>query len=387
MARIYADNAATTQMRPEVLKAMLPYFSKEYGNASSLHKEGAGAKTALEEARAEIAKAINATPEEIIFTSGGTEADNLAIKGVALANKAKGDHIIVSSIEHPAVLRAAQALEVLGFKITYLPVDPDGFVSLADVRSAITKETIMISVMHANNEIGTIEPIAGIGSLAKEKGIVFHTDAVQSFGKVPIDVKRMDIDLLSLSAHKIYGPKGIGALYVRKGIPLLQQTQGGPQEGGRRAGTENVAGAVGFATAAQLAIKEMPRESRRLTKLRDLLIMSVIGNVEGARLNGHATRRLPGNANFSFKRIEGEALIMMLDEKGIAASTGSACSSHELKPSHVILALGLSPEVAHSSTRVTLGKYNTEAHVRYIARVLQKEVNRLREISKGMSVE
>lgn len=391
--RIYMDHAATTPVRIEVIEAMLPYMKEKYGNASSLHSFGREAKEALEESREIIADAIGASPEEIIFTSGGTEADNLAIKGFALANREKGNHIITSSIEHMAVLNACKWLEEKGYRITYLPVDKDGLVSVADVRNAITDKTILISIMHANNEIGTIQPIEDIAKVAHEKNIAFHTDAVQSFGKIEVNVKKLGVDMLTLSAHKIYGPKGVGALYVKKGIKLDPLFHGGPHERNMRAGTENVAGIVGFAKAAELAMKEMKSESKRLTKLRDKIINTILKareddeRMRGVRLNGHPTKRLPNNVNFSFDGAEGEAIVLKLDKLGIAASTGSACSSHELKPSHVLLALGIGPIKAHGSLRITLGKENTEADVDCLLKVLPEIITELREISSGKKIE
>lgn len=384
--QIYMDYAATTPVRKEVLRVMAPYFSNKFGNPSSLHSFGRAAAEALESSRSTVAKCIGAKPEEIVFTSGGTEGNNLAIKGAALAMREKGRHIITSAIEHHSVLNAFKWLESQGWRVTYLPVDQDGLVSLADVRAAITESTTLISIMHANNEIGTIEPIAGIGAIAKEKGIIFHVDAVQSFGKIPIDVKKLGVDLLTLSSHKIYGPKGVGALYIRTGTKIVPLAHGGEQERGVRSGTENVAGIVGFATAAKLAVREMPKESKRLTKLRDKLIDGIL-EMKKCRLNGHRTQRLPNNANFSFVDIEGEALVLRLDEKGIAASTGSACSSKKLEPSHVLLAIGLSAEMARGSLRLTVGKWTTEEHVKYVLKVLPKVVEDLRRIAKGGSAE
>jgi len=377
---IYLDNAATTPVRKEVLEEMTPYFSKKYGNASSLHSLGREANKALQEARVRVADVINAMPEEIYFTSGGSEADNLAIKGIAFANKDKGNHIIVSSIEHDAVLNTCKFLAGNGFEVTYLPVDKYGFVNCEDVERAVTKKTILISVMHANNEIGTIEPIANIGSLAQEKGVYFHTDAVQSFGKIPIDVEKMGIDLLSTSSHKVYGPKGVGALYVKKGIEIQPLIHGGGHENGLRSGTENVAGIAGFGKAAELAENERAIEAGREIKLRDKLIKGAL-KIKNSYLNGHPTIRLPNNTNFSFKFIEGEGLILDLDSYGIAASTGSACSSKTLEPSHVLLAIGLRHEEAHGSLRLTLGRETTDKDINYVLKTLPKSVERLRKIS------
>jgi len=377
---IYLDHAATTLVRKEVLEEMQPYFSKKYGNASSLHALGREANRALQEARAKVADVINAMPEEIYFTSGGSEADNTALKGLAFANKDKGNHIIISSIEHDAVLNTCKFLEQNGFEVTYLPVDKYGFVNCDDIEKVITKKTILISVMHANNEIGTIEPIANIGSLAQEKGVYFHTDAVQTFGKIPIDVEKMGIDLLSASSHKVYGPKGVGALYVKKGIEIQPLIHGGGHENGLRSGTENVAGIVGFGKAAELAENERAIEAGREIKLRDKLIKGAL-KIKNSYLNGHPTIRLPNNANFSFKFIEGEGLVLDLDSHGIAASTGSACSSKSLEPSHVLLAIGLKPEEAHGSLRLSLGRDTNDRDINYVLKVLPKSVERLRKIS------
>jgi len=377
---IYLDHAATTPVRKEVLEEMQPYFSKKYGNASSPHALGREANGALQEARVKVAGVINAMPEEIYFTSGGSEADNTALKGLAFANKDKGNHIIISSIEHDAVLNTCKFLEQNGFEVTYLPVDKYGFVNCEDIERAITKKTILISVMHANNEIGTIEPIANIGTLAQEKGVYFHTDAVQTFGKIPIDVEKMGVDLLSASSHKIYGPKGVGALYVKKGIEIQPLIHGGGHENGLRSGTENVAGIVGFGKAAELAENERAIEAGREIKLRDRLIKNAL-KIKNSRLNGHPAMRLPNNANFSFKFIEGEGLVLDLDGYGIAASSGSACSSKSLEPSHVLLAIGLKHEEAHGSLRLTLGRDTKDKDIDYVLRVLPKSVERLRKIS------
>ena len=377
---IYLDHAATTPVRKEVLEEMTPYFSKKYGNASSLYSLGREANKALQEARGRVADVINAMPEEIYFTSGGSEADNTALKGLAFANKDKGNHIIISSIEHDAVLNTCKFLEETGFEVTYLPVDKYGFVDCEDIERVITKKTILISVMHANNEIGTIEPIANIGSLAQEKGVYFHTDAVQTFGKIPIDVEKMGIDLLSASSHKIYGPKGVGALYVKKGIEIQPLIHGGGHENGLRSGTENVAGIVGFGKAAELAENERAIDAGREIKLRDKLIKGTL-KIKNSYLNGHPTIRLPNNANFSFKFIEGEGLVLDLDSHGIAASTGSACSSKSLEPSHVLLSIGLKHEEAHGSLRLTLGRDTNDRDINYVLKVLPKSVERLRKIS------
>jgi len=379
MKRIYMDHAATTPVDPRVLEIMKPFFNEMYGNASEPHKFGAEAKEAMEDARAKVAKLMNAKNDEIIFTSGGTESDNFAIKGIAFANPEK-KHIIISKIEHDAVLEACKWLEKLGFSITYLPVDRYGLVSPADVEAAIKPETSLVSIMAANNEIGTIEPVGEIGKICKKNGVLFHTDAVQAYGKIPIDVKKMNVDLLTVSSHKIYGPKGVGALYIREGVSIDPLLHGGGHEYGFRSGTENVAGIVGFGAAAEFAGKEMKKESARLTQLRDRLIKGVL-TIENSHLNGHPTKRLPNNANFWFAFIEGESLIMHLDMKGIAASSGSACSSKSLEPSHVLLAIGLKHGEAHGSLRLSLGKQNDKKDVDYVLNVLPGIVKTLRKIS------
>jgi cysteine desulfurase len=379
--RVYMDHAATTYTKQEVLDEMLPYFKEIYGNPSSVHGFGREARKAVDLARERTAAALNASPDEIYFTSGGTEADNWAIKGVAWANKERGNHIITTSIEHHAVLHTCQYLEKMGFEVTYLPVDSYGLVYPEQVKEAITDKTILISVMFANNEIGTIEPIKEIGQIARERGIYFHTDAVQAVGHIPVDVKEMNIDLLSLSAHKFYGPKGVGALYIRKGVKLHPFIHGGAQERNRRAGTENLPGIVGLGKAIELAVANLEESSKRLTAMRDRLISGVLNTIENVRLNGHPTKRLPGNANFSFEFIEGESLLLSLDMKGIAASSGSACTSGSLDPSHVLLAIGLPHEIAHGSLRLTLGDDNTDEDIDYVLEVLPDIVQRLREMS------
>lgn len=377
--RVYLDHAATTPVDPAVVDAMLPYFTRFYGNASSLHAYGREAHNAMDEARKNAAELINAESDEIIFTAGGTESDNIAIKGIAY--KKKKGYIITSSIEHPAVLETCRALEREGFEVTYLPVDRFGMVNPSDVESAIKDETILISIMHANNEIGTIQPIKEIAKIASENGIIFHTDAVQSAGKVPIDVRRMNIDLLSLSSHKIYGPKGVGALYIRKGVRIEPIIHGGGHERGLRSSTENIPGIVGFGKACELAKKRMDKDVPHLIKLRDTLIPNTVNTIEESYLNGHPKERLPNNAHFRFTAIEGESLIMSLDDEGIAASTGSACSSKKLEPSHVLMAIGLNEVEAHGSLRLTLGRENTDEEVEYVLEVLPEVVERLREIS------
>jgi len=381
MKRVYLDHAATTTTDPEVIKAMLPYFTDRFGNPSSIHTFGQEGKAAIEEVREKIASLLGAKPEEIIFTSGGTESNNFALKGAAYANEHKGDHIITSSIEHHAVIEPCKFLEKRGFKITYLPVDKEGLVNPEDVKKTITDKTILISVMHANNEIGTIEPIAEIGRIAEEKEIYFHTDAVQTFGHLPINVDELNVDLLSVSAHKLYGPKGVGALYVRKGTRMASFMHGGDQERRRRASTENVPAIVGFGKAVEIAKGMMGEEAEKLTPLRDKLIKGIFERIEHVRLSGHLTIRLPNNVNVSIEFVEGESMLLNLDMEGIAASTGSACSSSSLEPSHVLLSLGLSPELAHGSLRFTLGRYTKEEDIDYVLEVLPKIVTKLRSMS------
>lgn len=379
--KIYLDHAATTYTRQEVVDAMLPYFTEKFGNASTVYSIGRESKKAIEEAREKVARALGAQPNEIFFTSSGTEADNWAIKGIAYANRKKGNHIITSSIEHHAVLHTCQYLESEGFEVTYLPVDEYGLVDPQQVKDAIKDNTILISIMFANNEIGTIQPIKEIGKIAKERGVYFHTDAVQAVGNIPIDVNDLNVDLLSLSGHKFYGPKGVGALYIRKGTKIVSFMHGGAQERGRRASTENVPGIVGLGKAIELATGEIDEYNKKLVKLRDRTITEVLKRIPYSRLNGHREKRLPGNANFSFEFIEGESLLLMLDMKGIAASSGSACTSGSLDPSHVLLAIGLPHEIAHGSLRITFGADNTEEDVDYLLEVLPPIVERLREMS------
>ena len=381
--KIYLDYAATTPVDPRVVKAMLPYFSEKFGNTMSLHSFGQEAKEALEESRGVIADLMGAKPQEIIFTGSASESNNLALKGVALAKASanQGGHIIISPIEHACVMESARWLESQGFEITRLKVDKYGLVSPDDVKKAIKKNTILVSIMHANNEIGTIEPIEEIGKICREKGIYFHTDAAQSFGKIPIDVNKMNIDLMTVSSHKMYGPKGAAALFIRKGTKIEPLIHGGGHESGLRSSTVNVAAIVGFAEAARICEREMKKEAKREIKLRDKLIKGVLEKIEGSYLNGHPRERLPNNINFSFPGIEGESLIMQLDFLGIAASTGSACSSEKLEPSHVLLAIGLKPEQAHGSLRLSLGKWTKEKDINYVLEVLPKVVKRLREIS------
>lgn len=381
MNRIYMDHAATTPVAPEVLQAMLPYFSNLYGNASSLHSFGLEARAAIEVARSKVAALINAEPSEIYFTSGGTESDNLALKGIALKNRKKGRHIITSSFEHPAVLEVCKTLTRLDYSVTYLPVTREGLVEPDAVRAAIRPDTILISIMHANNEIGTIQPLHEIGQIAREKMIYFHSDGVQTAGKIPVDVKALCLDALSISGHKLYGPKGIGALFVRKGVKIECIQQGGGHEGGLRSGTENVPGIVGLGRAADLAKETMTDEAKRLTALRDSLKEAVLGRIDESWLNGHPSQRLPSNLNFGFKYIEGESLILLLDARGIAASTGSACSSKKLAASHVLTAIGLAPVECHGSLRITLGRSNKLEDIDFAGQTIEESVSRLREMS------
>ena len=379
--KIYLDYAATTPVDPRVVKAMLPYFTEKFGNTMSLHSFGQEAKQALEESREQVSNLMGAKPNEIIFTSSATESNNLVLKGIAFANRNKGNHIIISPIEHPCIMESAKWLEKQGFEITRLNVDKYGQVNPNDVKEAIKKETLLVSIIHASNEIGTIQPIEKIGKICKEKGVYFHTDAVQSFGKIPIDVNKMNIDLLSASSHKMYGPKGVACLYVRKGVKIEPILHGGGQESGFRSSTVNVPGIVGFAKACEIAKKEMGKESRCLTRLRNKLIKGVLKNIKGAHLNGHPTKRLPNNVNFWFEFVEGESMVIQLDLLGIAASTGSACSSAKLEPSHVLLAIGLRPEQAHGSLRLTLGRWTKEREINYVLKVLPEIIKKLRRIS------
>ena len=378
---IYMDHSATTYVRREVQDAMVPFFSDNFGNPSSLYSIARVSKEAVDEARARVAKALGAGADEIYFTSGGSESDNWAIKGVAWANRKKGNHIITSKIEHHAVLHTCEYLEKEGFTVTYLPVDRYGLVDPAELERVITDKTILITIMYANNEIGTIEPVAELGAIARRHKIPFHTDAVQAVGNMPIDVNAQNIDLLSLSAHKFYGPKGVGALYIRKGTRIENLIHGGGQERNRRAGTENIAGIVGLGKAIELAAADIDGHTRKLRALRDRLLKGILGTIPYARLNGHPERRLPGNINISFEFIEGESMLLWLDDEGICASTGSACTSGSLEPSHVLLATGLPVEVSHGSLRLTLGSINTEADVDVVLEVLPKVVTRLREMS------
>ena len=378
---IYLDHAATTSVRSEVLAAMLPFFSEQFGNPSTLYSLGTVAREAVDTARASVAALIGATPDEIYFTSGGTESDNWAIFGVTQALAKKGKHIITSRIEHHAVLEPCHELERQGFEVTWLDVDTDGLVSVDQLGKAIRPDTVLITIMHANNEVGVIEPIAEIGRIARERGVTFHTDAVQTVGKIPIDVKSLNCDLLSISAHKLYGPKGIGALYIRKGTRISRFMHGGDQERRKRSGTSNVSGIVGLGKAAELARLELDTELKRLAALRDRLIDGIQNNIPDCRLSGPRTNRLPHNVHYCFRGIEGEGIILRLDHAGICASSGSACTSATLEPSHVLLAMGRPHEIAHGSLRLTLGRDTTDKHVDYVLEVLPKVIEQLRAMS------
>ena len=381
MKTIYLDNAATTRTLPQVLEKMLPYFTEEYGNPSSLYGLGQSASQAVTKAREEIAALIGAKPGEIYFTAGGSESDNWAIKGIAEARAEKGKHVITSAIEHHAVLHTCQWLEKQGYEVTYLPVDENGLVSPEDLEAAIRPDTILVSIMMANNEIGTIEPIAQLAEIAKKAGVLFHTDAVQAVGQIPIDVEKLQIDMLSSSAHKLGGPKGIGFLYVKKGVRLPSFLHGGAQERGKRAGTQNVPAIVGFGEAARLAAETMESRTAKEQELRDHLIERITKEIPHVRLNGDAKKRLPGNANFCFRFIEGESLLLLLDQNGICASSGSACTSGSLDPSHVLLAIGLPHEIAHGSLRLTLSEEITKEDIDYTVDKVKEIVTRLRAMS------
>ena len=379
---VYLDHAATTAVHPQVVEAMLPYFGERYGNASSVHSLGREARRAVDGARATVAGILNCSPKEIVFTSCGTESDNLAIRGVCWMYERKGDHVITSSVEHHAVSHTCEQMErQFGFEVTYLPVDEYGLVDPADVERAIADTTILISIMYANNEVGTVEPIAEIGELARRKGIPFHTDAVQAAGALSLDVQELNVDLLTLSGHKFYGPKGVGVLYVREGTDLLCSQTGGEHEWGLRSGTENVAGIVGLATALRLAEEHREKESERLAALRNRLVEGVLSSIDHCRLLGHPTKRLPNNANIAFEYVEGEGILLALDMEGIAASSGSACSTGSSDPSHVALAMGVRPELARGAIRMTLGRENTEEDVDRVLKVFPGIVEKLRAMS------
>jgi cysteine desulfurase len=381
MRRIYLDYAATTPTHPEVVKAMLPFLAESFGNPSSVYSYGKEAKTAMEEARKNVAGLIGAQPEEIVFTGSGSEADNMAVKGVAMANRSRGNHIITSSIEHHALLEACKFLEEENYKVTYLPVDKFGRVSVNQLEEAINRQTILISIMHANNEIGTIQPISEIGRVARAAGVLFHTDAVQTLGHLPINVDEFKIDLLSASAHKLYGPKGVGFLYLRKGTRLTPLIHGGEQERGRRASTENVAGIVGLGKAVELAGQEIEIEAARLTALRQRLTMGLLDSLGDVHLNGDPDIRLPNNINISLAQADGENLVLNLDREGVCIATRSACSSNSQTSSHVLQAIGLQPEEAYGSVRLTLGKWTTEEDIEHVLAIMPQTVARLREMS------
>ena len=375
----YFDNSATTKIKEEVLHEMLPYLSIEYGNPSSIYSIGRSAKRAIEEARKRVAELINCKPEEIYFTSCGSESDNTALKGIAYANKEKGKHIITSKIEHPAILHSCQNLEKKGFEVTYIDVDKDGFINLESLKNSIRKDTILISIMFANNEIGTIEPIEQIAKIAHSNGIIFHTDAVQAVGNIPVDVQKMDIDMLSLSGHKIYAPKGIGALYVKKGIEFERFMDGGHQEKNKRSGTENVAEIVALGKACKIAEKNIEQYQNKLSSLRNYCLENIKENISNIQINGTMEKRLPGNINISFENIDSGELLLKLDEVGIYASGGSACSSKEASPSHVLTAIGVPSELAKGALRLTFGDFNTMSDVDYLVQNLSRIVNELRE--------
>ena len=382
MKTTYMDYSATTYVKPEVLDAMMPFFTEKFGNPSSFYGISRETKMAVDNARAQVAKAINCDPNEVYFTGGGSEADNWAIKGIATAHMKKGNHIITTKIEHHAVLHTCEFLEKFGFEVTYLDVNEEGFIDLEELKTAITDKTILVSIMFANNEIGTIQPIKEIGAICREKKVLFHTDAVQAIGSVPVDVKEMNIDLLSLAGHKLYGPKGIGALYIRKGVRIDNLIHGGGQERGRRAGTENIPGVVGLGKAIEIATENIEENRARLTVLRDKLIDGILERIPYARLNGpRGDKRLPGNSNISFEFIEGESILLSLDFEGICASSGSACTSGSLDPSHVLLAIGLPHEKAHGSLRTTLGAASTEEDVEKLLNELPPIIERLRNMS------
>lgn len=379
--RIYMDHAATTPAHPDVVGAMTPYFSDIFGNPSSIHSFGQEARSAVEAARENVAALINAKKEEIVFTSGGTESDNFAIKGAAFANSKKGNHIITTPIEHHAITEPCEFMKTLGFDVTYLPVDGYGMVDPEDVKKAMTDKTILVSVMHANNEIGTIQPIEEIGRITREAGVYFHTDAVQTAGAIPVDVNKMNVDLLSISAHKLYGPKGIGCLYIKKGTKMVPFMHGGGQEKNRRGSTENVPGIVGFGKAAEIAVKELDARQAHLLPLRDKLIKGLSEKIDHSLLNGHPTKRLPNNVSMCFEFVEGESMLLNLDMEGIASSTGSACSSATLEPSHVLLSIGRPHAIAHGSIRFSLGRMTTEQDVDTVLDVFPKIVDKLRKMS------
>ncbi len=381
MKKIYLDHNATTPLHPEVLEAMLPYFKEKFGNASSIYGFGRDAKVALEDAREKTAEIIGASSSEIFFTSGGTESDNLAIKGTAFANRKKGKHIITSKIEHHAILESCKFLEKEGFEVTYLPVDSQGKVDPEDLRKAIRDDTTLVSIMYANNEVGIIQPIEKLCKIAREKGVYFHTDAVQAVGKIPIEVQKLDVDMLSMSGHKIYGPKGVGAIFIRKGLRITPWSHGGHHERSRRAGTENIAGIVGFTKALELVDKEREDQNKHLKNLTQAFYRKLVESIPDVILHGDLNRRIPNTLNLSFKGVEGESVILSLDMKGVAVASGSACTSGTLEPSHVLSAMGVAPEIAQGAIRFSFGRDNTMEDVEYVASVLPEIVQRLRSMS------
>ncbi len=378
---VYMDHSATTALSKEVLSSMMPYLTENYGNPSSIYSIGRKNRAAIEEARKTVADCLKCSEKEVFFTASGTESDNWAIRGVAKALSIKGKHIITSAIEHPAILETCKDMEKQGYEVTYLPVDKDGLISLEDLKSAIRKDTVIVSIMTANNEIGTIQPVSEIGQICKQAGVYFHTDSVQAIGNMHIDVNKMNVDLMSVSGHKFYGPKGVGVLYIRKGTKIKPFVTGGHQESGKRAATENVAGIVGLATAMKIATDNIDINGEKLRELRDYMISRIENEIPYVRLNGHRTNRMPGHVNFSFQYIEGEALLLMLDANGIAGSSGSACTSGSLDPSHVLLAIGLPHEIAHGSLRLSMGTENTKEDVDYVVDKLKIIVQRLRDMS------
>jgi cysteine desulfurase len=379
--RVYLDHNATTPVHPQVLEAMLPYYKEKFGNASSIHVFGREAKVALEESREKVAELIHASPQEIYFTSGGTESDNLAVKGTAFANRKKGSHIITSKIEHHAVLESCKFLEKEGFEVTYLPVDKYGFVDPNDLKNALREDTILVSIMHANNEVGTIQPLEELCKITKEKGAYFHTDAVQSMGKIPVDVQKLNVDMLSMSAHKIHGPKGSGAIYIKKGTRIISWSHGGHHERSRRAGTENLPGIVGLAKAVEIAYRDMEEQSKHLKNLTETFYRKLTRAIPDVVLHGHLEKRIPNTLNLSFKAVEGESIILSLDLKGVAVASGSACTSGTLEPSHVLSAMGIAPDVAQGAIRFSFGRDNTMEDVDYVVGILPEIVSRLRAMS------
>jgi cysteine desulfurase len=381
MKKVYLDHNATTPVHPEVLAAMLPYYQEKFGNPSSIHGFGREAKVALDEAREKVAQLLGVSSSEIFFTSGGTESDNLAVKGVAFANRDKGRHIVTSKIEHHAILESCKFLEKEGFTVTYLPVDSKGVIDPEDLRKALRNDTVLVSIMYVNNEVGSIQPLEDISRIVKEKGIYLHTDAVQALGKIPVDVRKLNVDMLSVSGHKIYGPKGVGAAYIRKGVRITPWSHGGHHERSRRAGTENVPGIVGFTKAAELAFRELEDQNRHLKNLTETFYRKLVDTIPDVILNGDLNSRAVNTLNLSFKGVEGESVILSLDLKGVAVASGSACTSGTLEPSHVLSAMGITPEIAQGAIRFSFGRDNTVEDIEYVAGILPEIVNRLRSMS------